>query len=252
MRTTAILNLKGGVGKTATTVNLAAELASSRHKKKVLVIDADSQCNLTGFFKHDKQKTNTLADLLRKETDHAIKTVVPTDYPRIDILPADDSLMDLDLSKAEAGAVDIKCLAGASWLLSPLYDYVLIDCPPAFNAATAAALLAADDVVIPMKLDAFSINGMSNLMRQINTMKELNPKLKVAGVLPTMFYNSPQIVEAEKMLKEVLPTYHHIRRSPTVDNMTFKQEPLLKCSPASGALADYKIVACEYLEREVL
>ena len=122
-----------------------------------------------------------------------------------------------------------------------LYDWCLIDCPPAFNAASAAALIAADEVIIPIKLDAFSLRGMTNMMRQIANMRRINPGLKLSGCLPTMWYNSPKIVEAEQTLKDSgLPVFDHIRRTDKVDDMTFAQEPLLISSPRSAAGVDYR------------
>lgn len=122
-----------------------------------------------------------------------------------------------------------------------LYDWVLVDCPPAFNAASAAALIAADEVIIPIKLDAFSLRGMANLMRQIANMRQINPKLRLGGLLPTMWYRSENIQRAEETLRASgLPVYPHIRRTNKVDDMTFAQEPLLISSPKSAAGKDYR------------
>lgn len=128
-----------------------------------------------------------------------------------------------------------------------MYDYAFIDCPPAFNAASAAALITADDVIIPIKLDAFSLRGMGNLMRQVKNMRKINPRLKLAGCLPTMWYRDPQILDAERQLKAAgIPVYPHIRRSDKVDKMTFKQEPLLISSPNSAAGVDYRHFVRQY------
>ncbi len=239
MRTIAILNLKGGVAKTTTAINTAHILASV-HGKSVLLIDADSQCNLTEFMQRDAMHVATLSDLLRgKPHDGCIEA---SRYQNIDLLSADEQLMDLDLSKVEARTADAKCLK--TLLQDKIcegYDHVIIDCPPAFNAASCAALIAADSVVIPMKLDAFSLRGMGNVMRQIRNMQRINPRLKVGGILPTMYYKDRQIDEAETALrKSGLKVYPHIRRTPTVDKMTFKREPILISSPLSAAAADYQ------------
>lgn len=245
MRTTAIINLKGGVAKTTTTVNMAAILAWE-HSKSVLVIDADSQCNTTDFFGGTKPGSCTLSDLLRGTDTNEVD--LDAYYEDIELLPADNDLMDMDLSKVENQQVDILCLQKLLRELDGRWDNVLIDCPPAFNAASAAALLAADDVIIPIKLDAFAIQSMANLMRQIENMKKVNSKLKVAGILPVMWYKAEQITEAENALKASgLPLFTHVRRSPTVDAMTYAQEPLFLCSPKSGALRDYRRVTAQYL-----
>ena len=246
MRITAILNLKGGVAKTVTTVNAAAILARE-HGKRVLVIDADSQCNSTDFFGGTQPGRCTLSDLLRRtDVNPAIRE---SNFEGVDLLPADNELMDLDLSKVENQQVDILCLRKLRNDLAKSYDVVLIDCPPSFSAASAAALLAADDVIIPIKLDAFAIQGMANLMRQVENMKKVNPDLWVAGILPVMWYKSLQITEAEDALKASgLPVFPHIRRSPTVDAMTYAQEPLLTCSAKSGALRGYRMFVEEFLK----
>ena len=255
VRITAILNLKGGVAKTTTAINMAAILAK-QHGSRVLLIDADSQCNTTEFFEIDSAGSN-LAAILRGAQYYddpgafAADSIQSTRHENVDILPGDEMLMDMDLSKVEQGTVCSNVLRYLVEEVKDRYDYILIDCPPAFNAASAAALIAADDVIIPIKLDAFSLKGMSNLMRQIKNMRRINPRLKLAGCLPTMWYKDPQIQEAEAQLKAAgLPVLHHIRRSDKVDKMTFQQDPLLISSPNSAAGVDYRKFVAEYVRRK--
>lgn len=247
-------NLKGGVAKTTTTVNLAADLARFE-QKRVLVIDADSQANTTGFFGCVGGEADdvTLADLLRmpksERTNFSVsfdllRAIQRSSFEGVDLLPADSSLMDLDLSKVESEQVFTEVLARGLPELATEYDFVLIDCPPAFNAASAAALLAADAVLIPIKIDAFALEGMGNLMQQIVNMRRINPRLLVLGLLPVMWYRSPAVGRAELALRDTgLRVFPHIRRSDKVDDMTFTQEPLCQCSPKSGACKDYKLLA---------
>ena len=151
--------------------------------------------------------------------------------------------MDLDLTKVELQNVRVTVLRDMVQLLAErdVYDYCLVDCPPAFNAASAAALMAADEVIIPIKLDAFSLRGMTNLLRQIANMRQINPRLRLAGCLPTMWYKSDNIRQAEETLcSSGLPVFPHIRRTDKVDDMTFAQEPLLISSPRSAAGVDYR------------
>lgn len=253
MRITAILNLKGGVAKTTTAVNMAAILARD-YNSRVLLIDADSQCNTTEFFGADPTDGN-LAGLLRHAKGNTDPVILAADciqhtrFPNVDILPGDESLMDMDLSQVKLGTANANILRALAEVVAGMYDYILIDCPPAFNAASAAALIAADDVIIPIKLDAFSLRGMGNLMRQIKNMRQINPKLRLAGCLPTMWYRNSQITDAETQLRQAgLPVFHHIRRSDKVDDMTFRQDPLLVTSPNSGAGVDYRRFVAEYIK----
>ena len=257
MKIIAIMNLKGGVAKTVTTVNLAAILARD-YEQTVLVIDADSQANSTEFLGGGREG-HSLAGLLRlpkvertgfSASLAAAQTICSSTVKGVDLLPADDSLMDLDLSKAEAGDAWVDCLrvlkrAGGM----DEYNTVLIDCPPAFNAAAAAALLAADQVLIPIKLDAFSLRGLTNLMRQIRNMQQLNPELQILGILPTMWRRSEEAEDAALAIRlEGLPLLPRVRFSATVDRMTYQQRPLTESSPKSGALRDYRTVAARIVK----
>ena len=259
MRTTAILNLKGGVGKTATTVNMAAILAAD-YGKRVLVVDADSQANTTEFFGGNPEE-GRLSALLRYPSFEGNvgrdtmcwASVQPVAGYNMHLIAADDSLMDLDLTSMKRDDVDAfilrDFLSGTD--AAKRWDYCLIDCPPAFNAACAAALLAADDVIIPIKLDAFSLRGMANLMRQIQNMRKINSSLRVAGLLPTMVYKSEQISAALEALRaSKLFVFPAIRKTNKVDDMTFAQEPLIKSSPKSAACIDYRRFVGAYVAQE--
>lgn len=240
MRTICIINLKGGVGKTVTAINTAAVLASE-HKKRVLVIDADSQGNTTEFLQRDNLHPATLADLLMEK---GVPVIERSKLNGVDIVCADEQLMDLDLTKVESGAASKTCireLLSETQGVGKDYDFCIIDCPPAFNAACCAALIAADEAVVPMKLDAFSLRGMSNVIRQIKNMQVINPKLKLAGILPTMWYRNKNIMDAESLLKQSkLPMFGRIRRTPKVDDSTFEQEAIITASPRSAAAYDYR------------
>lgn len=245
MRTIAVMNLKGGVGKTTTVINMAAILERD-YKQRVLLVDADSQGNLTEFFGVDDSSSG-MADLLREAelgtTDMVESYIHNSAFRGIDLIPGDDSLMDLDLTKVEMREVKASILRQVRDYLEEgdAYDWCLIDCPPAFNAASAAALLAADEVIIPIKLDAFSLRGMTNLLHQIENMKRINPKLRLLGCLPTMWYPSPNNLDSSRTLRERgFAVFPPIRRSDKVDEMTYAQEPLTISSPRSGAGVDYR------------
>ena len=113
----------------------------------------------------------------------------------------------------------------------------------------AAALLAADDVIIPIKLDAFSLRGMANLMRQIYNMRDINPDLILAGLLPTMVYRSEQISKALEILNASdFTIFPSIRKTNKVDDMTFAQKPLIESSPHSAACVDYRKFVKSYVK----
>lgn len=245
------MNLKGGTAKTVTAINTAAILARD-HAQRILLVDADSQANLTEFVSNglpDGLSIGGFADLLRGQPAYPL----PTKMKNVFLLPADETLMALDVSAASSGAA--KALALADWLetVGDRFDWCIVDCPPAFSAGAMAALAAADEVVIPMKLDAFGIRGMANLLEQIRNMRKVNRDLEVAGVLPTMYYADPTQAEAEQKLRMSLTAarirmFHHIRRSTRVDDMTFAQDPLIVSSPKSKATHDYKVFARDLME----
>ena len=301
MKTIAICNLKGGVAKTTTVVNLAAILARDLHRR-VLVIDADSQGNATSFLGGDREQPGMAALLQGQTTEEKPLELQQTNVEGVTLIAGSAELMDLDLTKAGEGAVNVQCLrqlreqlerkaaayakvmgeddaercsalrknGGPSRTPAPTadhrkvrlshdgdntqllaatffglpYDYCLIDCPPAFNAASSAALIAADAVLIPVKLDAFALEGMANLLQQIQNMRRLNPALKVLGVLPVMWYKSDSILKAERALRDAgLRVLPRIRRSDKVDEMTYSQAPLIQCSSRSGPCKDYRVLA---------
>ena len=249
------MNLKGGTGKTTTAINVAAILAHD-YGQRVLLVDCDCQANLTEFVSpqpgSDSAVLGGMADLLRGMAC----VPVPTKMKGVKLIAADESLMALDVSSAGNGKADPMALADFLDGVREDFDWVLIDCPPAFSAAAMAALIAADEVLIPMKLDAFGIRGMKNLLEQIRNMRKINAGLSVTGVLPTMRYPSEQTEKAEAELKQALriygiPLLHPIRRSGhPVDKMTFSQQPLIKSSPTSGACRDYRMFVGELIGEE--
>ena len=129
------------------------------------------------------------------------------------------------------------------------YDFVIIDMPPAFSLAARASLAAADEVIVPIKLDAFSVDGMAELLRQIAAMRKINPALTLAGVLVTMWRNVGIVTQAEGVLRRgSFPVFSTvIRRTDRVDESTFQRQPLRVYSPRSAANVDYRMLVEEYL-----
>lgn len=249
MRTTVVFNLKGGVGKTTTVIHMA-QLLHRVFGARVLVVDCDPQCNLTQFFGADPQKGSTPGLLTLGWYDGAgSEFIQPTETEGVDIIAAEDSLMELDLSQLKTDRVKKLCFRMMILELGRLdcYDYVLFDCPPAFNSACAAALIAADDVVIPIKLDAFSVAGMANVMRQVKNMQRINSRLRVAGVLPTMWYRSEEIANAESILRmSGFTVFPRIRYNKRVDSVTMDRE---LSNAKTGHMRDYKRFVADYAKQ---
>ena len=250
MITIAYMNLKGGTAKTVSTINTAAILAA-HHMKKVLLVDADSQANLTEFVLPtgaDAISAGGLSDLLCGRSAHPR----PTKMKNVQVITADDELMELDVTSISSQRSDPMTLRDYLQENGERWDYCLIDCPPAFSAGAMAALLAADFVVIPMKLDAFGIRGMTNLHRQIRNMQRVNSELEIAGVLPTMVYpdgtQKSSLAKLRSGLKmEGIRTVRQVRRSPKVDETTFAQRPLIESSPRGKVTHDYKVFVRDLL-----
>lgn len=178
MKTIVVFNQKGGVGKTSTVLNVAAEL-STQKKKRVLTLDLDAQCNLTSFCGiRDPEKS--VLDWLELKADFAT-VVQKTKY--CDIIPAIDELHYSLLKFAAIPTFVIRLRDLIAAIPHDDYDFLLIDCPPAVNQLTAAALVAADYVLIPTEAEYFSASGVEKIAETIEQVKSMNEKLKVLGIL---------------------------------------------------------------------
>lgn len=262
MRTTAIVNLKGGVAKTVTALNMASILAMDHHKH-VLLIDADSQHNSTDFL--GVEPSGGLVDFLAGEQEpYWVENIAKTSIPGVSLLPGSDLLMDYDIGALRDGRADRRCLVDLFAAIEEdnaaeleergeaLVDHIIVDCPPAFNAASAAALAAVDEVVIPLSLDAFSIAGVANMLRQVANMRAVNPRLRVAGVLLTKYRPGWRPWQEEmRQLSDALPVYKTmIRDCRLVTDSTFSGDPLAVFSPRCAAAVDYRRWVREYLGEE--
>ena len=268
MRTVSIINLKGGTGKTTTVINMAAILAD--RGRRVLCVDADPQANLTAFFGFrdtDKTLSWTLADLLDGAEAFRLPDagdyVYETPFPNIALVPASINLISADIASIKRGgrvrAIQdlIDALNEEAWIGAgvpeegcSVCDFVLIDCPPSFTAASVAAIYASDDVIIPVEADLFSILGMSTLLAQISSVRRIQPRARIAGALITKQHNSPACVQGEAALRaSAIPVFRQtIRRSEKVTESIFVQQTLQTYSPQSAAGRDYRAFVDEYLE----
>jgi chromosome partitioning protein len=220
-RVIAVLNQKGGVGKTTTTINCAAYIAG--RGRTVLVVDADPQGNATSGLGIDKASLeSTLCDVLVSGTD-LTNIVFETKTPNLFIAPTDARLAsaEIELASRQKREKILKAkLDGVS------YDYVLIDCPPALGLLTINALTAADYVLIPVQAEYYALEGLSQLLQVIQHVRgNFNPDLELLGVVMTMFDKRTTLAEqvyaeikkhfGEKLFKTVIPRNVRLAEAPS-------------------------------------
>ncbi|MFV9956975.1 MAG: ParA family protein [Rickettsia conorii subsp. raoultii] len=251
MKVIAIVNQKGGVAKTTTTVNLATAFAAVN--KKILVIDLDPQGNSsTGFGISQQQRKNTIYQVLTNLIELK-DAIISTDIPNLEIITSNTNLSaaELDLTKLKDREYILMKLLEE---IKILYDYIIIDCPPSLNLLTVNALVASDEVLIPMQCDFYSLEGLSHLLKTIeNIEKKLNPKIKIAGILFTMYDKRNRLTEqveddvrkclGELVFKTVIPRNIKLSEAPSYGKPAIIYD--YKCS---GAVA-YIELTKEILER---
>ncbi len=181
----AITNQKGGVGKTTTTVNLAAAIALAN--KKVLVIDADPQGNAsTAFGITQNQRENNIYNLIAEQTTWK-KAIRGTNIKGLDIIPAtqDLSALEVELSTLERREYRLKDTIKK---IKTHYDYIFIDCPPSLGLITINALNAANNTIIPLQCEYYALEGLSQLMKTMEAVRRhQNPELEIKGIVLTMY-----------------------------------------------------------------
>lgn len=252
IRTIAIANQKGGVGKTTTAINLSAALAAK--EKKVLVIDSDPQGNTTSGFGIDKNDLdNTIYELILGECsieECIIKDVVSG----ISVIPANVNLAAVEIELIGVEKKEYILKNEVDWV-KDRYDFIIIDCPPSLNMLTINAMTTADTVLVPIQCEYYALEGLSQLIHTVNLVKErLNPKLDMEGVVFTMYDTrtnlSMQVVENVKshlnqnVYETVIPRNVRLAEAPS------HGLPINLYDPKSAGADAYMHLADEVINRK--
>jgi chromosome partitioning protein len=251
-RVVALCNQKGGVGKTTSTINLGAAL--TEYGRRVLLVDFDPQGALSvGLGVQPHQLDRTIYDVLMESSVTLDDVLLKTNVPGMDLVPS-----NIDLSAAEVQLVNEvareQTLARALAPALPDYDLVLIDCQPSLGLLTVNALTAADEVVIPLECEFFSLRGVALLIDTIEKVRErLNPRLHIAGILATMY--DSRTVHGREVFARVVEAFGDtvfdtvITRTVRFPETTVAGEPITTWAPSSSGALQYRALAKEVLAR---
>lgn len=251
MKVISIINLKGGVGKTVSAINIAHILATV-HSARVLLIDNDKQGNTSKFFGVHSYEVPSIADVLSGAMLPIQAVIRPTAYERLSVAPANMNLLRtnsallIDTSRLR----DFR-LRNALQEVESQFDYCVVDSAPDINISVINALMATDDVLIPVKIDRFAFDGLKELLDQIQDVQEGNQKLTFTRCFFTMFQKNNVNRQGDEWLRNrneysVLKT--QIRSTVKVTEMTYAGRPLLDYSKNCTAAKDYVSLVSEYLE----
>lgn len=249
MRIINICNLKGGVAKTTTSINLACNLADMG--KNVLLIDNDKQANSSQFFDRHSYEAPSIAEVLVGDVPIDI-AIQKTEYPHLDILPANMNLLAADKKiLLNEDVPQQEHLKQALSQVGHMYDYAVIDNAPDVSMSVINALTAGDDYIIPVKIDRFTFDGVDIMVDTANQVRDnYNPKLNFCGCIITSYrFNDVNRSGAAYLASSQYKLFQtKIHWTPKVDEASFVGKPLREYSPRSWAAKNYREMAAEYLE----
>ncbi len=252
MLSIAVINQKGGVGKTTTTVNLGAGLARCGYR--VLLLDMDPQANLTVHMdQRPDLEASSLTNLLLEDTPLQ-DLVLPTSEPNLFVVPTDTSLAGVEQVLANRiGRETILREAIAAFPARADFDFLLMDCPPSLGVLSANALVAADRVVIPMQAEYLSLQGMAKLLEVIQLVqRRLNPELQIACILPCMVDQRTNL--SAEVLAEIGRHFgDQLTRTRIRSNVKLAEAPsfgrtIFEHAPDSNGARDYEAFTAELLQ----
>jgi chromosome partitioning protein len=249
----AIANQKGGVGKTTTAVNLGASLAAA--EKRTLVVDLDPQGNASsGLLPAELRNSarSSLYGVLFDGAPLASAVVRSPDIAFLDVVPTSEHLLGGEVEMASLPGREQR-LREALLPIRDLYDFVLLDCPPALGLYTLGALVAADSVLVPVQAEFFALEGLSQLMENLELVRTLNPSLRIEGALITMFDGRLSLAQSvaaevrgylgERTFATVIPRNVRLAEAPSFER------PVLAYDARSAGARSYLSLAVELMQR---